>query len=308
MFFQFTDKITEVTAESFNGDFLTAGFLNTDELSQVYKKFGFADSTVEACGAPTKYFRSGVELYDDFTFTELKILDIETQDNCVALYIKKNLLLVIDVAGKDGAIKEKFMSAIKRYSPEKTTLEKIIFAFFDALVSGDIKIIEDIGHQISELEEILHSGNVDKSFSTILFEKKKLLMELHNYYEQILDITESIDENENDIFSDEHLMYINNITKRVERLREDVDSLKNTVEHLQDTYSSYLDINMNNTMKFFTVITSIFFPMTIIVGWYGMNFETMPEYAWKYGYIYVICLSVVIAAVLAIIGKKKKWY
>ena len=103
-------------------------------------------------------------------------------------------------------------------------------------------------------------------------------------------------------------MYINNITKRVERLREDVDSLKNTVEHLQDAYSSYLDAKLNNTMKRFTVITSIFFPMTIIVGWYGMNFESMPEFSWKYGYIYVIALSVIVAGTLAIIGKKRKWY
>lgn len=308
MFYQFRDKLTQITADGIDEDFLTVGYVNTAELSEIYERLGFAVSTVDACAAPAKYFRSGVELYDDYTFTELKIIDIETQDDCVALYLKKNLLLIVDVADKDGSTKQKFMSALRRYSPEKTTLEKVIFSFFDALVSGDIKVIEDIGIQLSALEEQLHRGEADKTFNTILFEKKKLLSGLHNYYEQILDITESIDENENEIFSSEHLIYINNITKRVERLREDVDSLKNTVEHLQDAYSSYLDINMNNTMKVFTVITSIFFPLTIIVGWYGMNFESMPEFKWKFGYLYVICLSVVLAGVLAIIGKKKKWY
>lgn len=39
----------------------------------------------------------------------------------------------------------------------------------------------------------------------------------------------------------------------------------------------YLDQKMNSTMKVFTVLTSIFFPLTIIVGWYGMNFSNMPE-------------------------------
>lgn len=308
MFYQYTDKLSPVAAEDINENVLTVGYVNGEELAECSKRFGFAESTVETCKSPTKYFRSGVELYDDYTFTELKILDIETQDDCVALYIRKNLLLIVDVADKDGSTKQKFMSALRRYSPEKTTLEKVIFSFFDVLVSGDIKVIEDIGIQLSALEEQLHRGEADKTFNTILFEKKKLLSGLHNYYEQILDITESIDENENEIFSSEHLIYINNITKRVERLREDVDSLKNTVEHLQDAYSSYLDINMNNTMKVFTVITSIFFPLTIIVGWYGMNFESMPEFKWKFGYLYVICLSVVLAGVLAIIGKKKKWY
>lgn len=308
MFYQYKSELSEVKLEEINENFLTVGYVSGSDLPACSLKFGFADSTVEACRKPTKYFRSGVELYDDYTFTELRIIDIETEDDCVALYIKKNLLLVVDVTEKDGSAKEKFISALRRYSPENITLEKIIYAFFDSLVAGDIKIIEDIGMQLATLEDRLHSGSVDESFNTIILGKKKLLLSLRNYYEQILDITESIDENENGLFSSEHLIYINNISKRVERLREDVDSLKNTVEHLQDAYTSFLDTKLNNTMKRFTVVTSIFFPMTIIVGWYGMNFESMPEFAWKYGYIYVITLSVAVALVLALIGKKRKWY
>ena len=103
-------------------------------------------------------------------------------------------------------------------------------------------------------------------------------------------------------------MYISNIANKIVRLREDVDSLSSTINHLQDAYSSSLDLKLNHTMKVFTVLTSIFFPLTIITGWYGMNFHFMPELAWKYGYIYVIALSVVVVAVLMLIGKKKKWY
>ena len=58
----------------------------------------------------------------------------------------------------------------------------------------------------------------------------------------------------------------------------------------------------------FTIITTIFFPLTIIVGWYGMNFANMPELTWKYGYLYVTALSVFVVILLIIIGKKKKWF
>jgi len=61
-------------------------------------------------------------------------------------------------------------------------------------------------------------------------------------------------------------------------------------------------------MNLFTLITTIFFPLTILVGWYGMNFNSMPEFTWKYGYIYVIALSVAIVVVMMFIGKKKKWF
>ena len=67
-------------------------------------------------------------------------------------------------------------------------------------------------------------------------------------------------------------------------------------------------MKLNQTMKLFTVITSIFFPLTIIVGWYGMNFQSMPEFAWKYGYLYVILLSVFVVAAFVLLGKRKKWF
>ena len=111
-----------------------------------------------------------------------------------------------------------------------------------------------------------------------------------------------------EIFDDEKLIYIMNISNKISRLKEDIDSLRSSINHLQDAYSSSLDIKLNNVMKRFTVITSIFFPLTLIVGWYGMNFKFMPEFAWKYGYIFVISLSVIVVTVLMLIGKKKKWF
>ena len=52
-----------------------------------------------------------------------------------------------------------------------------------------------------------------------------------------------------------------------------------------------MDISLNTTMKVFTVVTTIFLPLTLIAGWYGMNFQ-MPEYGWEHGYLMVIVLSV----------------
>lgn len=200
------------------------------------------------------------------------------------------------------------MVAFRRRMTGEPTLEKVLFAFLDSLLSGDIKALEDISVLLSEQEEELLREEVDKDFNSTLLALKKKLFRLHNYYEQILDITEAACENDNDIFDSDDLMYINNLTKKTERLREDADSLRATVEHLQDAYSSYLDMKMNSTMKIFTVLTSIFFPLTIIVGWYGMNFVHMPELMWKYGYLYVIILSVVTVLILTFVGRKKKWF
>ena len=131
---------------------------------------------------------------------------------------------------------------------------------------------------------------------------------MHNYYNQILDITEAIEENENELFEDEDLMYISNLSQKVTRLREDVDSLSSSLVHVQEAYSSFIDVKMNKSMKLLTVITTIFFPLTIIVGWYGMNFQSMPEFTWKWGYLYVILLALGLVGLFVFIAKKKKWF
>ncbi len=310
MFIEFGNETRkEISVGEVNAEKLTAGYIGVDELKTVYEKFGLTANTVESCSAKAEYFRSGVEVYDSFTFTELRITSTgQLNDDCVSLYIKKNLFLVIDVADNDGSIKQRFVTACGRYPCGAVTLEKLIYAFFDAILSGDVKILEETGTKLSDIEEQLISNKVDDGFVANLLEIKKELLRRHNYYEQILDITDELEDNENDIFDSDNLMYINNLSKKVDRLREDTDSLKNTVEHIQSAYSSYLDMNLNSTMKTLTVLTSIFFPLTIIVGWYGMNFKYTPEFEWRYGYIYVILLSVLTVIALVLLGKKKKWF
>ncbi len=232
----------------------------------------------------------------------------EVNDDCVALFIKKNLFLVIDVLDEDRSTEKRFQQSLRRFPPRSVNLEKVIYSFLDALVAGDIIMLESTGAEVSELEAQVLKDEADEDFNTMLLELKNRLLRAHNYYEQLLDITEAVEENENDIFDSDSLMYISNIGQKIVRLREDVDALSNMVVHLQDAYSSYLDMKLNRTMKLFTVITSIFFPLTIIVGWYGMNFQAMPEFAWRYGYVYVILLSVIVVLGFVLIGKRKKWF
>lgn len=310
MFFQYNgNEIREIPSEKINDELTTAGYIRVDELEKLAERFGFDPNTVEACRNTNKFFRSGVEVHKDYTFTELRILNGDTEDeDFVALYIRKNLLLIVDIEDADGSTKEKFVATAKRYPPSGVCCEKLIYAFIDSLLAGDHSALETIGNELSDAEDRLTEKDVDADFNVSMLEIKKKLSLRHIYYEQLLDITDAVCENDNDIFENDNLIYIENVMKKISRLREDTAGLKSTVEHLQDAYSSYLDIKMNNTMKIFTILTSIFFPLTIIVGWYGMNFRYMPELSWKYGYVFVILLSAVTVLVLFFIGKKKKWF
>jgi len=79
------------------------------------------------------------------------------------------------------------------------------------------------------------------------------------------------------------------------------------IHQVRESYQSQIEIEQNNLMKVFTMVTSIFLPLTLIVGWYGMNFQ-MPELKWRYGYPFLIAVCILVSAIWYIIFKKKKWF
>ena len=311
MFYELTDQLTETDGSAVREGVLTAGYVERSEAEKVLERFGLSEENAAMLQTANKRFRSGVQVYDDYTFTELRVTDyahIDEADDCVALFIKKNLFIVVDVEDHDESTKRKFMESVRRCSFKTPTLEKLIYTFLDSLIADGTGQLEDAALRMAELEEAVFNGKTEKDFNFTLLKMKKDLIKMHNFYEQLLDISMALDEDENSLFDSEYLRYLANFSQKVIRLREDADSLASTLSHVQDAYSAYLDLQLNRSMKVFTVMTSIFFPLTIIAGWYGMNFVNMPELHWKFGYVYVIGLSAAVSAFLIWLGKKKKWY
>lgn len=310
MFFQFEDEIITVDPKNINSHYITAGYVTLNEFESLHDTFGFSRFAFDSCRESSGDYRSAVEIYDNYSFAILNISDaqdVHAGKDCIGVFIKKNLLVVVDIQDNDCSTRDHFLNSLKRYSCINITLEKLIFSFLDSLIKKDNKAIEDRAFKITKLEELVIQDKATDKFNFLLLHMKKELLILRNYYEQLIDIGEALEDNENEIFEDSDLRYLSNFTEKVKRLREDIDSLRSSVDHLQDAYSAYLDLKLNHTMSIFTVVTTIFFPLTLIVGWYGMNFKNMPELTWKYGYLFVIVFSIAVVGVLTYIMKKRKW-
>ena len=310
MFFQYkTDALCETELAHADRAALLVGCVTGEELADAAGPLGIPASAVAACAEMHPFFRSGVEIYDDYTFTQLRVSEPDSgRHYCVAMFIKRNLVVLVDVEDPEQFVRGQFISVLQRYTAATVTAEKLLCAFFDALITGDTQFLERTGFELSELEEDLIHNAADKDFNIDILAVKKQLLVKHNFYEQLLDITEALEEDDNELFPVEELRYLANINTRITRLREDTDALNDTAVHLQDAYQASLDLKLNNSMKFFTVLTTVFFPLTIIVGWYGMNFDTMPEFHWRFGYLYVIGLSVLTVALFTLFAKKRKWF
>ena len=306
MFYQFEDEITTIELEKINSHYISAGYVTLNEFESIYDTFGFSRYAFDFCKGNAD-FGSSVEINDDYSFAVLNIKNAESiQENndSFAVFIKKNLFIVVDISSENCSVRDSFLNALSRYSCIHITIEKLLVAFLDDLIKKNKKAIKESEFEITKLEELVLKNKATDKFNFMLLNSKKELLILRNSYEQLIDVVDSFKDNDNEVFE---LKYLSNFKDKVKRLREDIDMLRSSVSHLQDAYSAFLDLKTNHIMGIFTAVTTIFFPLTLIVGWYGMNFENMPELSWKFGYLFVIVFSILVVSVLTVIMKKRKW-
>ena len=98
------------------------------------------------------------------------------------------------------------------------------------------------------------------------------------------------------------------LEKRLTRLSNVTDRLAEYSIQLREMHQTQVEMRQNQIMQFLTIVTTIFMPLTLITGWYGMNFKAMPELDTSYGYFIVIGVCILIIILEVIYFKKKKWF
>lgn len=233
------------------------------------------------------------------SFDWYDIFDQNAEPAQVTIYFSKEHLFFIC----ENEILLHKVTAICKDFPEH---EKVLYYFFTELMKPDMDYLEKLEDEIAEVENNLLINSKTKCARSIVTFRKELIR-LKKYYEQLNSIFEYIIENDNDLITPSHLRYFAVLDNRVDRLFSTVLNLRDFVTQVREAYQAQIDIEQNGIMKIFTVITSIFLPLTLIVGWYGMNLQ-MPEFSWTFGYPMVIIISVVVCVCCIAVFKFKKWF
>lgn len=185
------------------------------------------------------------------------------------------------------------------------SLERFIYDFLEQIIHEDARILENYEKKLDIIDSDIDSGKEGDLDS--LNDIRGDLRDLRTHYNQLIDLAQEFEENENSFFQTDHLRYFRLFSSRVSRLHDIVNSLLDYTNQIRDTYQSRLDVKQNRIMTVLTVVTTIFMPLTLIVGWYGMNFKYMPELDAVWGYPAVIIASVLIVVFSLLFFKRKKW-
>ena len=222
---------------------------------------------------------------------------------CLSFALDEKGIVLVD----DSGYAEEVTAAISRTKKWRLpSLERFLYDLLETTIARDLTLLEKSEQRLNRIEEAILRGEIE-SYPKEMNDIRGDLLDLRVHYEQLIDLGQELEENENGFFREENLRYFHMFTERVLRLQDIVAGQREYVMQLRDLMQSQLDVRQNRIMTLLTVVTSIFLPLTLIAGWYGMNFRYMPELEWRYSYPVVIAVSVLIVAVCLIWFKRKKW-
>ncbi len=207
----------------------------------------------------------------------------------------------------DNGTAEKIINGVRHTKKWKMpSLERFLYDFLDQIVKDDLRLMENYETELDSMEQSIIDGDEDLP-SGRLNDIRNDIRYLRIHYDQLMDLAAELQENENGFFEVENLRYFRLFIDRAARLHDTASSLRDYTMQLRDLYKAQLDIKQNRIMTVLTVVTTIFMPLTLIAGWYGMNFRVMPELNWEWSYPVVIAVSIAIVIGSLLFFKKKKW-
>ena len=167
--------------------------------------------------------------------------------------------------------------------------------------------IQQLETRLTDLEQAVLDNDTGRFLHRMSVIRKEL-NRTNRYYAQLCDFASSLLEDAEEQLSGHSKKRLNHFLRKVENLRGETRMLHEYATQISSEYQAQVDIDQNRVMKVLTIVTAIFLPLSLIAGWYGMNFPNMPLLGWRYGYITVAAVSALVVALLIWYFKRKKWF
>ena len=304
MYYLIRKTLTECPPSEFNAaDAPYAAVLTGAEWEKERDRF---DMGIDLDMHPNDIHNTEIEVnYDSLTgtFSIPDRRDLSGDELCFSFALDEKGIVFIDDTGTVRPILETIRTSRQWKMP---CLERFLYDFLEYIVHDDLRLMERYDDALDRIEKDILNGTKEEHLKEINAIRREVGV-LRTHYDQLIDFSQELEENENGFFEEENLRYFHMFTNRMSRLYDIVTSLRDYTMQLGDLYQSQIDLTQNRIMTILTVVTTIFMPLTLITGWYGMNFKYMPELDSPWGYPLVIAAALLIAVLSLLFFKKKKW-
>jgi magnesium transporter len=255
--------------------------------------------------------RPKAEEFEDYLFVTLKMLyriegaSIDYEQ--ISFVLGKNFLLTFQE--KEGDLFDAFRERIRldQGRVRKKGADYLLYRLIDIIVDNYYNVLDNIGEHIERAEENIRKDSDNTTFQKIQQLKKELIF-LHKALYPLRDALGKLVKDESNFIREENTQYFSDVYDHVIHIIDSLDTYRDLTSSLVDIYINTQNTKLNEVIRLLTIISTIFIPLTFIVGVYGMNFDNLPELHWRYGYTFVWTIMILIAGAMVGFFKWKKWF
>jgi len=255
--------------------------------------------------------RPKVEDFEDYIYLVFKMLKIDESANHltseqVSLILGPHYLISFQEVEGDvfNFVRERIRKGkghIRKSGPDY-----LAYALVDAAVDHYFIILEKMGEKMEHFEEQLHAQPTPEILQAIHDLKREMIY----FRKQVWPIREVLSvwqKTDSDMVQEDTKVFIRDVYDHTIQVIDTIESFRDIISGMMDLYLTTVSNKMNEVMKVLTIIATIFIPLTFVAGIYGMNFKYMPELEWKWSYLFLWILLVVIFLGMMLYFKRKKW-
>lgn len=285
------------------------GIHEAEIIEKLGKDFGLHPLTMEDIMNPKQ--RPKVEKFDHYIFIVLKMLSYDDNEERVveeqiSLILGENYVLSFQEKKGDilNPVRDRISSGQGRI--RKSGPDYLAYAITDVIVDYYFLILERLGDKVEQLEDSL-SGYTDETLLSKIHDLKREMILLRKSVWPLREMINGLERLETPLIQKETTRFFRDVYDHTIHVIDTIETYRDMIFSMHDTYLSTISNRMNEVMKVLTIIATIFIPLTFIAGIYGMNFEFMPELKWPFGYFAVLGIMVVVALIMVLYFRKKKW-
>lgn len=255
--------------------------------------------------------RPKIENYENYTYIVVKMLFYDNKLDEFTIEQESFILgenYVISFSERKVEIYNTIREGIKQGIGRirKMGADYLIYNFLDAIVDNYFVVLEELSEKIEDTEDELVS-NPSKNTLQVIHKLKRQMLYLHKSVWPLREVVNSLSRSETPLVNESVNIYIRDLYDHVIQVMDTTETLRDILSSMLDMYLSSVSNKMNEIMKVLTIISTVFIPLSFIVGLYGMNLSNMPEYNWPWMYPVVWVIMISIATLMLIFFKKKKW-
>jgi magnesium transporter len=254
--------------------------------------------------------RPKAEEYEDYLFVTLKMLyridGVEVDYEQISFVLGTNYLLTFQE--KEGDLFDAFRERIRldQGRVRKKKADYLMYRLIDITVENYYNVLDNLGEQIDQIENSIRTDTSDGIFHRIQTIRKELIY-LHKALYPLRDALGKVLKDESDFIQEDNVPYYSDVYDHVIHLIDSLDTYRDLTASLTDQYHNIQNSKLNDVIRVLTIISTIFMPLTFIVGVYGMNFKYLPELEWQHGYATVWGVMITIALGMVGYFRYKRW-